>query len=323
MKKIFSLFIIAIMITGILFTTGCGGTETAEGGDTGSGDTTEGSTISGSIEIDGSSTVYPITVAVAEAVREEYPELNVNVAYSGTGGGMKKFTANEIPICDASREIKDEEIELCEENGIEYTEISVAYDGISIVVNPENDWCTEMSLEDLKKMWEPDSSVTKWSDINSDWPDEEISFYSPGTDSGTFEYFTEEIMGEAGEIRKDITPNEDDNTLVKGVEGDKNAIGYFGYAYYSENADNLNVVSVIPEGGSEGEGIAPTEETIKDGSYAPLSRPLFIYVNNESMKEDHINAFLKFYLENAPELVPLAQYVPLSDYSEELAKIEQ
>ena len=273
MKRNFGiLFIILALLVTMIFTVGCDSNkeskespDNVKTSDSGSGD------VSGEILIDGSSTVFPITQAVAEEIVNEYPGIKAAVSASGTGGGMKKFTSGEIQICDASRAIKDEEIALAKQNGIEYEEFSVGYDGITVVVNPANDWLNDITVEDLSKMWKKDSTVKKWSDVNPDWPDEEIKFYAPGVDSGTFEYFTEEINGEKGNLRTDVTPSEDDNVLVKGVEGDKNAIGFFGYAYYQNNKEALKDVKIA--------GIEPTIETIKDGTYAPLSRPLFIYVN--------------------------------------------
>ena len=276
--------------------------------------------LSGEINIDGSSTVYPITSAIGEEFSKNNTDVKVSVAYAGTGGGFKKFYANQIDICDASRPIKQEEIDKCKENGIEYTEFMVAYDGLSVVVNKQNTWCTSLTVDQLKAMWQPDSKIKTWKDIDPSWPDEQIKFYAPGTDSGTFEYFTEEIVKKKGAIRTDITPSEDDNVLVTGVENDKNAIAFFGFAYYEENKDRLNVVKV-----DSGEGpVEPAFETIKSNKYKPLSRPLFIYVNNKKMEEPHIKEFLKFYLTNAKKIVPEVGYVPLEDkdYQDQMSKIK-
>lgn len=300
-------------ISTILLTTSCSDSASDK-----KGNVEPDTSVKGEIQIDGSSTVYPITAAAGEFAKEKFPNLNISVAYAGTGGGFKKFSAGEIPIVNASREIKKEEIELCKKNNIEYVNFEIAYDGISIVVNKENTWAKEMTVEQLKKMWEPDSTVKTWKDIDESWPDEKISFYSPGTDSGTFEYFTEAIVGQKAKIRKDITPNEDDNTLVKGVEGDKNAIGYFGYAYYQENKEKLNVIKVNPGDGA----VEPNPETIKTLKYKPLSRPLYIYVNKSKMGDVAIKEFIKYYLENADEIVKTAKYIPLSDYSKELEKLK-
>ena len=276
--------------------------------------------LSGEINIDGSSTVYPITAAVAEEFAKLNKDVKVSVGVAGTGGGMKKFYAGQIDICDASRPIKQEEIDAAKKNSIEYTEFKVAFDGLSIVVNKENDWLKSLTVDQLKAMWEPDSKIKTWKDIDASWPAEPIKFYSPGTDSGTFEYFTEEITGKKGAIRTDITPSEDDNVLVTGVANDKNAIGYFGYAYYLENKDKLKI---IPVDGGAGP-VEPTFDTIKNGTYKPLSRPLFIYANNKKLTEDHIKEFIRYYLTEGKALIGDVGYVPLEDaaYETELAKIK-
>ncbi|MDF2673166.1 MAG: PstS family phosphate transporter substrate-binding protein [Clostridiales bacterium] len=274
--------------------------------------------LTGIVKADGSSTVGPITQAVAEEFNNEYRDVQITVGISGTGGGFKKFVVGEIDIADASRKAKQEEIDQAKTNGIEMTEFEVAYDGIAIVVNKENIWATDMTTEELKKMWQLDSTAKLWSDIRAEWPNEPIKFYSPGTDSGTFEYFTEAINGsKKKEIRQDgLTTSEDDNTLVTGVAGDKYAIGYFGLAYYEENADKLNIVKV--------NGITPSVETVKDKTYKPLSRPLFIYVNNKSLEREEMKTFIQYYLENVKELVRDVGYIPLEDekYTEALNKLK-
>jgi phosphate transport system substrate-binding protein len=277
--------------------------------------------LSGTIKIDGSSTVFPITEAAAEEFRAANPDVQVTVGVSGTGGGFKKFTVGETDISNASRPIKDTEAAAAKEKGIEYLEIPIAYDGLSVVVSKENTFVDKLTVEELKKIWEPDSKVKKWSDVRAGWPDEEIKLYGPGTDSGTFEYFTEAIVGEAKKSRADYTASEDDNVLVQGIAGDKNSLGYFGYAYYEENADKLKLV---PIDNGDGKAVAPSFDTIKDGSYKPLSRPIFIYVNKASLQRPEVKAFVKFYLENAPELVKSVFYVPLTDdkYKESLANIQ-
>ena len=274
--------------------------------------------LTGTVKADGSSTVGPITQAVAEEFNNEYRDVQITVGTSGTGGGFKKFVAGETDISNASRKVKKEEIEQAKANGIEMTEFEVAYDGIAIVVNKENTWAADMTTDELKKMWQLDSTVKLWSDIRAEWPQEPIKFYSPGTDSGTFEYFTEAINeSKKKEIRQDgITTSEDDNVLVTGVAGDKYAIGYFGLAYYEENADTLNIVKV--------NGITPTADTVIDGTYKPLSRPLFIYVNNKSLEREEIQTFMTYYLENVKELVSDVGYIPLEDakYAEGLNKLK-
>lgn len=279
----------------------------------------ESSKLKGKVIIDGSSTVYPITMAVAEEFKKEQPNVEVSVAMAGTGGGMKKFVAGEIDICDASRPIKQEEKDKAKVNGIEYIEFEIAYDGISVVVNKENTWADNITIEELNKIWKKDSPVKTWKDINSAWPDEPIKLYGPGTDSGTFEYFTEAINKKAKESRTDFTPSEDDNVLVQGVAGDKYAMGYFGFSYYQENNDKLKALKV-----DAGKGpIGPTFDTIKNKSYAPLSRPLFIYVNKKKFEDPQVKAFTKFYISNAGKLSEEVDYIPLESYDKELAKIKK
>jgi len=269
----------------------------------------QGSDLSGSIKIDGSSTVYPITQAVAEEFMAANPGVKVTVGESGTGGGFKKWAAGETDISDASRPIKDEEKAEAQKKGIQPVEIPVAYDGIAVVVNKDNNFVDSLTVEELKKIWEPNSKVKTWKDVRSNWPAEPIKLYGPGTASGTFDYFTGEIVGEEGKSRTDYTASEDDNVLVKGVAGDKNALGYFGFAYYMENKDKLKAVKI-----DNGKGaIEPTEQTINDGTYAPLSRPIFIYPSNKALARPEVKEFVKFYLENANVLAKEAGYVPLPD----------
>ena len=279
----------------------------------------EAAVFSGDIIIDGSSTVFPITEAVAEEFRMVNPDVNITIGISGTGGGFKKFVIGETDINDASRPIKDSEAEAAKAAGIEYAEIMIAYDGLSVLVNHDNTWVDYLTVEELNAIWKPDSTVKTWKDVRPEWPDEVISLYGAGTDSGTFDYFTEEINGETGAIRTDFTPSEDDNVLVLGIAGDKNALGFFGFAYYVENTDKLKVVKI--DGGNG--PIEPTFETIKDGSYAPLSRPLFLYVTKDALAKDHVRGFLTYYLTEGAALIPEVGYVPLEDalYETELAKL--
>lgn len=269
------------------------------------------------VTIDGSSTVFPISQAVAEEFQKKNPGLRVVVGTSGTGGGFKKFVLGETDVNDASRPIKQSEIETCRKNGIEYLELKVAIDGLSVVVNPQNDWCDCLTTAQLKAIWGPNSKVTTWSDVNPNWPDEEIKLYGPDTDSGTFDYFTEAICGESGASRADYTFNTDDNFLVRGVAEDKYSLGYFGYAYYVENSDKLKIVGIAP-GGPPKRGVPaagcvkPTDETIEAGRYVPLSRPLFLYVNKASLKKPAVAAFLKYYLKEGQDLVSEVGYVRLS-----------
>jgi phosphate transport system substrate-binding protein len=275
----------------------------------------------GTIEIDGSSTVFPITAAVAEEFQNLNPNVRVNVGISGTGGGFKRFTAGEIEISDASRPITSSEVQTAQQNGIEYIEFRVALDGLSVIVNPQNTWVDYMTVQELNMTWRPDSTVTRWSDIRSSWPSEPIHLYGPGTDSGTFDYFTEVIVGEAGASRPDYTASEDDNILVQGIAGDPSALGYFGYAYYAENTDKLKIVPIDSGSGP----VAPSDQTINSGQYVPLSRPLFIYVNKESLMRTEVKEFVRFYMENGERLVSEVGYTPLpaSVYEENLLTIDQ
>ncbi len=265
-----------------------------------------------SIKIDGSSTVFPISEAIAEEFREERPDIRVTVGLSGTGGGFKKFTAGEIDICDASRAIKPEEVEALEEAKVPYTELSVAFDGIAIVVNPANDWCDSLTVKQLASIWRPldDSPVMKWNELNPEWPDEEIKLYGPGTDSGTFDYFTEVIVGESKSCRSDFASSEDDNVLVTGVAEDKYSLGYFGFAYYAENADKLKLLGVAD---GEAEAVQPSIDTIRTNAYAPLSRPLYLYVRNDLLAEPEGLEFVEFYLKQAGEMSEEVGYVPVSE----------
>jgi phosphate transport system substrate-binding protein len=263
--------------------------------------------LTGKIEIDGSSTVYPITEAVADEFQTANPNVEVTVGVSGTGGGFKRFDIGETAIQDASRPIKDGEDADCQKIRIEYIELPIAFDGLTVVVNPKNDWADHLTVEELKKLWEPDSKVNNWKDVRSGFPDRPIKLYGPGPDSGTFDYFTEAINGKSKESRSDYTASEDDNVLVQGVAGDEGALGYFGLAYFEENKDKLKA---LPIDGGRG-AVAPSEATVKDGTYAPLSRPLFIYVNAAELTRPEVELFVNFYLQHAPELVPTAGYIAL------------
>lgn len=259
------------------------------------------------IEIDGSSTVYPITQAIAEEFQKENHDIFPIVGVSGTGGGFKRFTTGETDINDASRPIKSSEIQASLDNDVEYIEFEVALDGLAIVVNVDNNWVDYLSIEELQEIWEPNSSVDSWNDLRSEWPDKPIRLYGPGTDSGTFDYFTETIVGESGESRSDYTASENDNVLIQGIAGDINSLGYFGYAYYAENSEILKIVPIDSGNGP----VIPTDQTINTGQYAPLSRPLFIYVNRESLQRSEVFAFVEFYMENVEQLVIEVGYTPL------------
>jgi len=274
---------------------------------------------SGDIKIDGSSTVFPITEAVAEEYRSEAPNVRVTIGVSGTGGGFKKFLRGETDINDASRKIQPIEIQQAEESGMNYLRLSVAFDGLAVVVNPQNDWVDYFTVKELKKIWEPDAqgSLTKWSQIRDGWPNEEIHLYGPGVASGTYDYFTEAIVGESGSSRGDFTASEDDNVLVQGVATDKYALGFFGLAYYEENQQKLKVVGVKD---GEKQPVKPSLETVSNSTYTPLSRPLFIYVSKKAAQKKSVQKFVNFYLNNAPQLAQEIGYVPMPDSLYEVQK---
>ena len=267
------------------------------------------SELTGEVKIDGSSTVYPISEAAADAFRKEFPEVSITVGTSGTGGGFKVFTKGETDISDASRPIKKAEFDQSRENDVAFIEVPVAYDGLTIVVNPENSWVTQLSVEQLKKIFGEKGAAKNWSDVNPEWPMEAIKIYAPGTDSGTFDYFKEVVADDDSSLRSDMSVSEDDNVLVTGVKGEKNAIGFFGAAYYFENAESLKAVPIVNP--STGEAVLPSPETIESGVYAPFSRPLFIYVNVASLKRPEMKQFTTFYLENAAEFAVQVGYVGL------------
>ncbi len=271
-----------------------------------------GDTLTGEVKIDGSSTVFPITEAVAEEFRSEAPSVRVTVGVSGTGGGFQKFIRGDIDINNASREIKPSEIKEAEESGVDYLRLSVAYDGLAVVVNPQNDWVDYFTVEELKKIWQPSAqgTVTRWNEIRDGWPDEEFHLYGPGVASGTYDYFTEAIVGESGASRGDFTASEDDNVLVQGIATDKYALGFFGLAYFEENADRLKLVGVKD---GEGEPVEPSLQTVSNNTYTPLSRPLFIYISESAAQKKPVQEFVNFYLNNAPELAKDIGYVPMPD----------
>ncbi len=266
----------------------------------------------GTILIDGSSTVAPVTTVVAEAFQQQNPGVRVPVGISGTGGGFKKFCRGETDIVNASRPIKESEVELCAQNGIEYIELPVAFDGLAVLVNPQNDWAACLTVEELRTIWAPEAEgqVTNWNQVRADFPDAPLNLYGPGTDSGTYDYFTEAIVGEEGASRGDFLPSEDDNVLVQGIAGDPYALGFFGLAYYEQNQDKLKLVAV-----DAGEGcVLPSTETVLDGTYKPLARPIFIYVNARRADErPEVAAFVEFYLQQAGEMAAAVGYVPLTD----------
>jgi phosphate transport system substrate-binding protein len=283
------------------------------------GDASADKKMKGNVRIDGSSTVYPISEAVAEEFNAQYPRVRVTIGVSGTGGGFKKFTVGETDINNASRPIKGKEIAKAGEEGVGFIELPVAFDGLSVVLNPQNDWVDHFTTEELQRIWQPESDVMYWSDVRPEWPNEKIKLYGPGTDSGTFDYFTEAINGESGASRADYQASEDDNVLVQGVAGDRYALGYFGYAYYAENADRLSLVQVDGGAGC----ISPSQQTIESGTYAPLSRPLFLYVNTQSVTRPEVDAFMHYALMNGAELIAPTGYIPLTEaqYADEMEQL--
>jgi phosphate transport system substrate-binding protein len=272
--------------------------------------------LSGSVKVDGSSTVAPIMMAAAELFHEEQPRIRVTVGISGSGGGFKKFLEKRpdlrTDISDASRPIKPAELSGAAEVGVEFMEMPIAYDGIAVVVHPSNDFCDHLTIDELKRIWEPNSKVSNWKDIRLGFPDLPLKLYGPGTDSGTFDYFVETVVGKAKSCRSDFMPSEDDNVLVQGVAGDEGGLGYFGYSYYVANKDKLNLLGISAEGGRP---IRPSLQTIRDGTYTPLSRPLFVYVNAQAAQRPEVRAFLKFFFSRARSIVehPKVNYVALSD----------
>lgn len=297
---------VAIAAVLVALVVGCARSSTEEGA------RGRDSGLSGTITADGSSTVYPITEAMAEEFGKANPNVRVTVGVSGTGGGFKKFCAGETDISNASRPIKQEEIAACKAAGVEYIELAVAYDGLSVMVNPTNDWVDRMTVEELKKIWEPaaQGKITRWNQVRPEWPDRPLVLFGPGTDSGTFDYFTEVIVGKTGESRGDYTASEDDNVLVQGISGDPNSLGYFGFAYYEENADKLKLVPIVNP--RTGQPVLPSQETVRSGEYAPLSRPLYVYVRRAAADRPEVAAFVEFYLDRA-DLIASTGYIPLGD----------
>jgi phosphate transport system substrate-binding protein len=261
------------------------------------------------IKIDGSSTVFPITEAVAEEFQARSPKTRVTVGISGTGGGFKKFCAGETDIANASRPIKSSEMEACKQAGVRYIELPIAYDALTVVVNPRNTMVKSMTVAELKKIWEPTAQgkVSNWRQVRAGLPNAPLKLYGPGSDSGTFDYFTEAVNGKSGASRGDYTASEDDNVLVQGVTRDRNALGYFGYAYYEANKSRLKAVPI-----DNGKGpVLPSRQTVENGSYQPLSRPIFIYVSAKAAQRPEVKSFVQYYLNNGPKLVSEVGYIPL------------
>ena len=303
---------IAIIMSTAIFVMSCGGKKTEDITNTNA----DGTQLTGSVNIDGSSTVYPITEAVAEEFKKVHPDVKVAVALSGTGGGFKKFGRGETDINDASRPIKKAEDSLATAHNVSYVGLMVCYDGMAVVVNPKNDWCKDMTVAELKMLWAPEAQgkIKRWNQIRKEWPNEEIHLYGAGVESGTYDYFTEVITGTSHSSRGDYTASEDDNVLVQGIASDKYALGFFGLAYYEENMDKLKVIGIDDGIAENGTGpVFPTPETVKNKTYAPLARPLFIYVNSTAGKRKEVQEFVRFYLENTGTLSKEVGYIPMND----------
>ena len=275
------------------------------------------------VKIDGSSTVYPVTEAVAEEFQKAKKNaVKVTVGISGTGGGFKKFCRGETDISDASRPILKKEMEACAKEGIKYIELPVAFDALTVVVNPKNDWIKELTVAELKTMWDPaaQGKVTDWKQVNPAWPNKPLKLFGPGADSGTFDYFTEAVVGKAKSSRGDYTASEDDNVLVQGVSRDVNALGYFGMAYYEENKGKLKAIPIV---NPKGKAVMPSIEAVMAGEYEPLARPIFIYVNAKSLDKPEVKEFVEYYLKHGGELAKEVKYVPLSasDYKHALENL--
>ncbi len=297
----------ALAISSALVLAACGG---------GSGSDSGGSDLTGAVRIDGSSTVYPLTALAAEDFMAANPGVQVTVGSSGTGGGFEKFCRGETDANDASRNIKEDEAADCEAAGIEYAALQVAVDALTVVVNKENTWATCLTVEELNKIWAPESTVKNWNEVRTDFPDLPLELFGAGTDSGTFDYFTDAINGEEGASRTDYTPTEDDNITVQGVSGSAGGLGYFGFTYYEENADKLTAVEIDSGAGC----VAPSVETAQNGTYTPLARPLFIYPSKQALAKPEVKAFFDYYIANDAVIAADALFIPLNE--EQKAKLQ-
>jgi phosphate transport system substrate-binding protein len=309
------LVLLAALAALALAVAGCGRDDDADNAG-GEATTAEASDLDGRVEADGSSTVGPFTTAAAEGFQRDHSGVQVTVGVSGTGGGFERFCRGETDLSNASRPIDEDEVALCEKSGVEYVEFQVANDALTVVVNKDNDWADCLTVEQLKTIWEPGSKVSNWSQVDSSFPDQRLRLFGAGTDSGTFDYFTDVIMGEEGASRSDYSATEDDNVTVQGVSGDKGALGYFGFSYYEENQATLKALEI-----DGGEGcVAPSVENAQNGTYTPLSRPLFVYAKKESLGQPEVEAFVQYIIDNATAVAESSQFVPLTDEQVEKAQ---
>ncbi|WP_417735854.1 phosphate ABC transporter substrate-binding protein PstS family protein [Rosistilla oblonga] len=305
----------AMLCIGFLTVAGCGSKKSGGDSDAGGAVVSDGEAVSqltGKIAVEGSSTVSPITTQAKERFNEQHPDVTISITGEGTSNGFKSFAKKETDIQDASRPIKQKELDTCNESGLEFIEVPVAYDGLTIAVHPKNKFVKSLTVDQLKKIFRSGDSAKTWKEVDPQWPDKKISIFSPGTGSGTYDYFSEVVIGKEGSLRDDnqINLNEDDNILVRGVAGDEFAIGYFGYSYYDRNKNDLQAVPII---NPAGEAVLPNAETIESGEYAPFSRPLFIYLNSESLDKVEVEIFVESYMTNIREIVAAANYVPLPE----------
>ncbi len=325
MKSSWTVALLALC-TILIAAIGGGGCNSRPGGgaanSTATGSGSGGVQLTGKIAIDGSSTVFPVMEAIAEEFRNVQPSVQAPIGIKGTGGGFKKFCLGETDISNASRPILEEEMKLAKENGIEYIELPICFDALTVAVHKDNDWVDAITVDELKKIWEPaaDKKVMKWNQIRPEWPDEEFKLYGAGTDSGTFDYFTEAICGKAKASRTDFTPSEDDNTLVQGIEGNKYSLGFIPYAYYQPNTDKMKALKIDWKPDDELGPIGPSAETVVNGTYNPLSRPLFLYINKKSAERPEVKAFVEFMLENVKELSTEVGYMPLPDKAYDMGR---
>ena len=306
------LLVLAVMASLAFVVAACGDDDEDNGnGAAAAEESSGGGDLSGTIKIDGSSTVAPLSEAAAELFKEENPGVNITVGTSGTGGGFEAFCRGETDISDASRQIEEDEVAACEKAGIEQEELTVANDALSVIVNPENDWAECLTVDQLNKAWGPDSKAKSWKDVDPSFPDEELALFGPGTDSGTFDYFTEAVNGEEGAQRSDYNNiGEDDNAAVTGVSGTKGGMGYLGFSFVQQNVDKIKPAPIENE---SGDCVEPSLETVQDGSYTPLARELYVYPSAEALQRPEVLAFLQFYIENAEAIAEQAQFIGLTE----------